>query len=685
MGDLQGYIMPEELAAVLKPVPAAMVRLITLKQLQVRGYWLRPVIEPGETGPCPCCGEVQAEASFGICADCYEPAVRGAMFGAPLLDHLAWRSEIEKGKDETMEAPANSGEKQHTMSPALAAVLRPMSRAEAETATIVSLVKFWRRPLIKHNAKSACPCCGGVHQLRSSGICSGCYSAKVIKNDLTGLALLDHMALRAGGVSQRTGRKRTKESTVAPSAYMLPGQIVSEFITAKCTLSPLRSVLASTLYWTFCLWLKDNLDKGPLPSQKYFNQIMMGGGNRGESWIIKKERRDGRYHYTGISLKDVLEESIRPASESSSPAAAPLAGAGLMESTSFEMVFRIAIGLEKDSPVQELPQHLETLMRERDRFRNELEDLKESISPASESLSPAATPPAGAGQVECKEQQVAGLEGVAAAVAIRIALGLDSKTSLRDLPPLIAKLVADHDYLSEEMNKVVELLSPADDEDLDQTVRRMASEASAVIQERDNLAEKLVELTQEVASLNRVLAREPSRGLDKEQRETCESILGILGIGNGFALSGHDSQEDMEAITAGLIRGAIADGVWRADAIAAKELTEQDVVAKWSALPVPDGYESLAAVLQEALDQAAHGKGLERHADDRPFHDQPIMRETQAVGLGFPAGQARKKILEAVHCCNDHPERAVADLLGAINYTAATVIAIRAMMVEQAA
>jgi hypothetical protein len=107
---------------------------------------------------------------------------------------------------------------------------------------------------------------------------------------------------------------------------------------------------------------------------------------------------------------------------------------------------------------------------------------------------------------------------------------------------------------------------------------------------------------------------------------------------------------------------------------------EQAVVAKWSALPIPDGYEELTAILHEAIDQAATGKGYERHANGKPFNDQPILRETEAVGMGFPAGQARKKILEALRCCDDHPERAVADLLGAINYTAALVIAIRAGM-----
>lgn len=92
---------------------------------------------------------------------------------------------------------------------------------------------------------------------------------------------------------------------------------------------------------------------------------------------------------------------------------------------------------------------------------------------------------------------------------------------------------------------------------------------------------------------------------------------------------------------------------------------------------VVDGYQPLFAVLTQALDQAQKGKGQERHANGLPFLNQPIMTETRSVGLGFAAGQARKKILEAINCCEAHPERALADLLGAINYTAALVIGIK--------
>ena len=89
------------------------------------------------------------------------------------------------------------------------------------------------------------------------------------------------------------------------------------------------------------------------------------------------------------------------------------------------------------------------------------------------------------------------------------------------------------------------------------------------------------------------------------------------------------------------------------------------------------GYEVLEDVLQEAYEQAACGKGKKCHADSEPFQEQEIMQNARAVGIGFPAGQARKKIREAVRCHTENPERAIEDLLGAINYAAATILFVR--------
>lgn len=86
-----------------------------------------------------------------------------------------------------------------------------------------------------------------------------------------------------------------------------------------------------------------------------------------------------------------------------------------------------------------------------------------------------------------------------------------------------------------------------------------------------------------------------------------------------------------------------------------------------------DDYSALRAVLDRALEQAASGKGKERHA--RPglrFEDQPIVTEgTTLGGIGFQVGQARKKLQEATRLPRD---RAIAELLGAICYAAAAVV-----------
>lgn len=90
--------------------------------------------------------------------------------------------------------------------------------------------------------------------------------------------------------------------------------------------------------------------------------------------------------------------------------------------------------------------------------------------------------------------------------------------------------------------------------------------------------------------------------------------------------------------------------------------------------PLP-GYESLAAVLDHALAQAQAGKGLERHAvAGERFEDQQIVQLGEWMqSTAFAVGQACKKSIESTRL---PPDRAVAELLGAINYLAAAVIQI---------
>jgi len=95
---------------------------------------------------------------------------------------------------------------------------------------------------------------------------------------------------------------------------------------------------------------------------------------------------------------------------------------------------------------------------------------------------------------------------------------------------------------------------------------------------------------------------------------------------------------------------------------------------KWEAEP---GYESLVEVLRMAHDQAAYGKGKLRHANEgEAFSDQHIMQIAHHHGPGHATGQAEKKARESNRL---PPKAAVEELLGAIVYSAAAVIAINAI------
>jgi hypothetical protein len=88
-----------------------------------------------------------------------------------------------------------------------------------------------------------------------------------------------------------------------------------------------------------------------------------------------------------------------------------------------------------------------------------------------------------------------------------------------------------------------------------------------------------------------------------------------------------------------------------------------------------NGYHQLADVLRRAYRQAATGKGAERHAQGQPFEAQPMQHLIGLYGVGFATGQAAKKAQESHRLPR---ERAVAELLGAINYLAGAVVAIEA-------
>lgn len=86
-------------------------------------------------------------------------------------------------------------------------------------------------------------------------------------------------------------------------------------------------------------------------------------------------------------------------------------------------------------------------------------------------------------------------------------------------------------------------------------------------------------------------------------------------------------------------------------------------------------YTELDRVLTAAYSQASSGKGKERHATEHePFERQQIceigrrLRNHKAAG---PLFQAVKKIYESGRLPR---ERAIAELYGAINYTAAAIL-----------
>ena len=91
-------------------------------------------------------------------------------------------------------------------------------------------------------------------------------------------------------------------------------------------------------------------------------------------------------------------------------------------------------------------------------------------------------------------------------------------------------------------------------------------------------------------------------------------------------------------------------------------------------------YASLAEVLNRAYKQASEGKGVERHAKEgEAFEDQLLFRIAEKHGVGFLTGQAVKKLDESARLFDDFgTDAAVRELLGAIVYTAAAVIALEA-------
>lgn len=85
------------------------------------------------------------------------------------------------------------------------------------------------------------------------------------------------------------------------------------------------------------------------------------------------------------------------------------------------------------------------------------------------------------------------------------------------------------------------------------------------------------------------------------------------------------------------------------------------------------GYERLVRVFTDAHNQAAFGKGKERHANDLPFEKQKMLSISHL--LDSPDGmayQVTKKLTEGLAMAEVH--RTKAELYGALNYLAGIVI-----------
>jgi hypothetical protein len=106
-------------------------------------------------------------------------------------------------------------------------------------------------------------------------------------------------------------------------------------------------------------------------------------------------------------------------------------------------------------------------------------------------------------------------------------------------------------------------------------------------------------------------------------------------------------------------------------------MAKQEVIMDVNVEP---GYESLADVLVEALEQAQHGKGLERHAENKPFLEQTICETTREEGHGFTRGQVRKKIKEVKRLST--PAAQIRELLSIIVYTAADILVVKEEQLE---
>lgn len=93
-------------------------------------------------------------------------------------------------------------------------------------------------------------------------------------------------------------------------------------------------------------------------------------------------------------------------------------------------------------------------------------------------------------------------------------------------------------------------------------------------------------------------------------------------------------------------------------------------------ISICDDYATLRTILDEALTRASEGKGKDRHANGKPFDEQPIVTLNLSLGSqDGPLFQIMKKCQEASKFyASGERERAENELLDCIVYAAGAVI-----------
>lgn len=89
---------------------------------------------------------------------------------------------------------------------------------------------------------------------------------------------------------------------------------------------------------------------------------------------------------------------------------------------------------------------------------------------------------------------------------------------------------------------------------------------------------------------------------------------------------------------------------------------------------VDDRYKELARVLYDAYEQAAGGKGKERHADGENFENQKICVINRWLSQSPVAGPLFQAVKKAVESSRLEYGAAIGELYGAINYISAAIL-----------